>query len=527
MIKHTKRLNAFVGAISLLAILCIGVQLHSMKPIKFTLKSRRRGAPVQESRYKSEIVWVKTSDNKLLEVPQWQIDQMKAIQPVSESSKENPAHASMVMSEQLALIQEALQKASNLEEFRRFYGGLSDDQQKSLLADAFTLEMQGLASLLITYMFPLEVQQQMGANILQSAGIIAPVVEYLKVGETLSLSQTGPVHKVALSSDGQRIISAAGGVNNNLILYDVATGTQENLVSDTIVVNDVAFNPDGTYIAVALFNHILLCDGHTGKVIKKLGVDQPYWPACVTFSVDRRYIISGSTISAREKAESNLAVYDVKNFNKVEIFEHVTAPIHSLVCTPDGKYIIAGAARDYVERVIVFDAATGRWARAFKGFIPGKVRVAVNPDSRTVVAGASESDGLVLWDLQTGKDVAVFKGHDGGVRSVAFSLDGKYIASVSSGEQNNVIVWNGTGELIHNIKGIEDAHCVAFSPDGNYLLCGGKAGLISCKVYSPKTLDYIATQLNLAQARFLYRLYLAKKNRPLPKLSNYGILDFY
>src|SRR6266478_1225299 len=145
--KHTKKVSAFVGACVLVTAFFVGIRLQSMKPTEFTLKSRsrRRGVqPVQQQeqpRYKSETVWVKTSDNILMEVPRWQIDQMKVLQILlvhqkGGNSKENPADASMVTSEQLASIQKALQNASDLEKFRKFYGSLSDDQQKSLLADA-------------------------------------------------------------------------------------------------------------------------------------------------------------------------------------------------------------------------------------------------------------------------------------------------------------------------------------------------------------------------------------------------------
>ena len=523
-------MSAFIGAVVVLVGLFIGVQLHSMKPFTYTLKSRRLAVPAQELRYRSEVIWVKTSDGKLVEVPQWQIDQMKVLQVLlvhqkGENSSNNPADAAMVTSQQLMLLQEALHKASNLEQFRQFYAALSKGQQKALLADAFTLEMQGLASLLITYMFPIEVQQQMGASVLQPVGIITPVVEYLQTKDTLPLSHTGPVYHIAFSPDGKRIISAAAGINNNLILYDLTTGQQESLLMGTTVVNDVAFSPDGKYIAIALFNTILLCDGYTGEKIEEFGKNL-YWPDCITFSADSKYIILGSTTgSAQHKVEGNLVVYDIKKFNKVETFEYVEAPIHSVGCSPDGMYIIAGTAKDYVERVIVFDAVTGRWVKAFQGFITGKVCVGSNPDSSTIVAGGSQG-GLVLWDIKTGKLLALLEGYDGGIRSVAFSFDGKYIASVQSGEQNNLMIWDGsTGKLVQNIVGMKNVRCVAFSPDGKFLLCGDNEELKLLKFITPQTIDYIARQLNFAQARFLYRLYIAKMNN-MPVILDVKDLDY-
>jgi WD40 repeat protein len=512
--------NALVGGIVLGALLGVAIQLHSMKPSEVSLKSRRRGVqPVQQAqpeRYKSNIVWVKTSDNVFLEVPQWQTDQMKVLQQNGDNSKDNPADASMISSDQLVLIQQALQTASKLEEFRKFYSDLSDDEQKSLLADAFTLGMQGLASLLITYMFPKELQEKMGASALQPASMMISVVKYLKNIQTLPLSHTGLVHHVAFSPDGKRIIAAVAGTKNNLVLYDVTRGTQKSLLQDTTIVNDVVFSSDGQYIAAALFNTVVVCNGYTGQVIKIMGRYESYWPICVNFNFDNSSIIVGSDnlYELRSGPSSNLVLYDIKTGNEIEKFEFVSAPLFSIACSLDGKYIVAGTNKRYVERVILLDATNGRWVRAFKGLADGKVCVAISHDSNFIVAGSSGGDELVLWDVETGQERAILKGHSGRVHSVTFSPDGKYIVSGSSGDQNNVIVWDGkTGELIEKIEGFkEDIHCVAISSDGSYLLCGGIEGLKLLNFIESRELNYIATQLNSAQARFLYRLYLAKIN---------------
>src|SRR5579872_1183866 len=105
-------------------IMCFFLKpLHAMETNSSQLSKRVR-MPEQLERYKSDIVWIKTKDNVLLELAQWQIDQMKALKQEGQNSKENPFDASIIDSEDMLLIQQALNKVSNLEKFRDFCSNL-------------------------------------------------------------------------------------------------------------------------------------------------------------------------------------------------------------------------------------------------------------------------------------------------------------------------------------------------------------------------------------------------------------------
>ena len=68
--------------------------------------------------------------------------------------------------------------------------------------------------------------------------------------------------------------------------------------------------------------------------------------------------------------------------------------------------------------------------------------------------------------------------------------------------------------------------CVAWSPDGRHIVAGLLgANLILWKFIDPQALSYIANNLNIAQARFLYRLYLAKINN-VPVILDPKDLDY-
>jgi hypothetical protein len=520
--KHRKRITAAFGAAILLAALCIGVRLHSMKPSTFTLKSRRHGIPVDQPRYKSEIVWVKTSDGMILEVPQWQIDQSKVLQVMfvhqkGGNSKDNPVNASMITSKQLELLQEALQKASNLEIFRKFYASLSGVQQKSLLVDAFTLEMQGLASLIISYMFPIEVQQQMGAAALQQAGIIDPVIQYLKKNsEQIPVYHKGPIVSVALSSDGNRMISGAAGIDHNLILYDLkAHKPIKDLVLNTFPQPCVAFSPDGQYViagALRFVDNLILWDGVTGEEIRIVATAGSM-VECVAYSPDGKYIVSGSS-------DKNLILWDIRTGKKIKTFKGHTAVIKCVAYSPDGDYIVSGSSDN---NVILWNSS-GKQIKILEGHKERVNCIVYSSNGKNVVSGSS--DNLILWNVETGKQIKVLKGHTGAVECVAYSPNGKYI--VSGSRDGNLILWNAQdGQQINIFEGHAGAIlCVAYNPDGQYVVAGRQDGtLFLWKLVDEQVLNLIATSLNLAQARLLYRLYLAKINN-VPVIMDRKDLDY-
>ena len=116
--------------------------------------------------------------------------------------------------------------------------------------------------------------------------------------------------------------------------------------------------------------------------------------------------------------------------------------------------------------------------------------VAFSPDGERVVSGGSDAT-IRIWNAKTGEVERVLQGHsrgqsEEGVMSVAFSPDGERI--VSGGGDKTIRIWNAkTGEVervleLGNVdlgrepwdpsKGV--VRSVAFSPDGERIVCGGE-----------------------------------------------------
>ncbi|NIO87684.1 MAG: hypothetical protein GTN53_44300 [Candidatus Aminicenantes bacterium] len=138
-----------------------------------------------------------------------------------------------------------------------------------------------------------------------------------------------------------------------------------------------------------------------------------------------------------------------------------------MAITQDGKYIASGSADS---RVCLWDSATGKEIRTFKGHAGGVSSVALTADGKYLVSGSWDKT-VRLWDLNTGREIRTFKGHVEGVNSVALSGDGKYL--VSGSYDKTVRLWDlNTGREIRTLGHADGVRSVALSADGKYLVSG-------------------------------------------------------
>ncbi|MDB6109661.1 MAG: serine/threonine protein kinase with repeat [Pedosphaera sp.] len=207
------------------------------------------------------------------------------------------------------------------------------------------------------------------------------------------------------------------------------------------------------------------------------------------------------------------------------------APIRTLVCSPDGKFVVLGDWRGVTKLV---DPATGRIIRFLSPHSVLVNAVAVSKDSRMIatscidgtitlcdstgkeletltapgeiflnvaispdcghIAGTTKSGKVWLFDLATHQPARMLEAYGGRplqwprAEAVAFSPDG---SSFVTGCQKSLRVWEtSTGNLIRELRGSSgNVNSAAYSPNGDALATVDADGTLA--LWNPATGEQI------------------------------------
>ena len=191
----------------------------------------------------------------------------------------------------------------------------------------------------------------------------------------------------------------------------------------------------------------------------------------VAFSPDGRRALSGSH-------DKTLSLWDVASGRHLRTFKGHFSKVKSVVFSPDGRLVLSGS---WDKTLRVWDAATGRHLRTLEGHSGAVTSVAFSPDGRMVFSGSNDRT-LRLWEVSTGRHLRTLDGKSHGIRygiyNMAFSPDGRMALSGGGFRRfdNYVSVWEvSTGKVLRKLEGhSRPVTSVAFSPDGRLILSGSK-----------------------------------------------------
>lgn len=248
-----------------------------------------------------------------------------------------------------------------------------------------------------------------------------------------------------------------------------------------IPVTEIAFSPNGRYLAAAAWNH----PARVWDVEKRESITLSTHGLvhAIDFSPNSAYVATGSGDGVTAVWEASggglVAEFQQDPISRGQIVVRAdgsTRPddprtvqqpggVNHLAFSADGRYL-ASASDDKTARIWDLEARqeVGRFTH------DSSVHAVAFSDDGARLASASHDNTARLWDIVTGREIARIT-HNAGVDKVALSSDGRFMAS-ASGDHSVRLLQIGSEQLpkvfVHN----GPALAVQFSPDGRFLATG-------------------------------------------------------
>ena len=154
--------------------------------------------------------------------------------------------------------------------------------------------------------------------------------------------------------------------------------------------------------------------------------------------------------------------------NEIRTFRGHSEWVNSVSFSPNSKFALSGSTDKSIR---LWNVSTGMLVRTFKGPMGEIKAVAFSPDGKFALSGSMDKS-IKLWDVRTGASLKTFSGHADAVNSVSFSPDAGMRFPGAR------IRPSGCGTSLparrRKFPGSGSVNAVAFSPDGNSVIAGGR-----------------------------------------------------
>ncbi|MCG3122147.1 MAG: Serine/threonine-protein kinase PknD [Phycisphaerales bacterium] len=270
----------------------------------------------------------------------------------------------------------------------------------------------------------------------------------------------------ALAPDASRAAAWLSG-EDNLAVYDTATGEQIACIEGTGVVHGAAFSSDATTVVIGRVNPPSLewCVLPTGQSYQQVKLDADMTP--VAFDAATNRLLS---VPVKGGRPSGWAILDAADGR--ELLRVVLPSLGAACLSFDGTRVAGGTITG---DILVWDALSGSQLARWSGHTGTIMQLVMSRDNAMVVSAAADKT-IKAWDAASGELINTVHAHDNKVWSVSLSPDGRRVASAGTDlfvRVSDVL----SGESIRSHVGHENTVVrVQFDPAGDRILSAARDG---------------------------------------------------
>jgi len=179
------------------------------------------------------------------------------------------------------------------------------------------------------------------------------------------------------------------------------------------------------------------------------------------FSSDRKSALTGDS-------DKTLRLWDIATGRCLRVFKGHLAFVNCVAWSTDQRRALSG---DMDNTVRLWDVETGRCLRVLEGHKESITSLQWSGDQRYALSG-SWDETVRLWDVETGRCLCVLEGHTGNVNTVAWNADQR--TALSGAEDQTVRLWDvKTGHCLRVFEGHKGpVDCVTLNADQRLALSG-------------------------------------------------------